>query len=520
MMSEKQKIQGAIGTGLSRREFAVASLASGLGLTTAVHSATPSVVSAPNEAVSAAPADRDTTDASRLFARHFLETRFEALPAEVVRITKMEILDTLGVAIAGASQPGAMQLRELVQDWGGKPESHLLGSAMRVPAHDAAQVNATMAHALDYDDVHERSYVHPGVVAVPTTFAAAEQVGGLNGKDLITAIALGVDLICRLASAARPGIDPFTIGWHNTTLYGYLTAALTAGKIMGLNEEQMIHACGIAYHQGAGNAQAIIDGALTKRMGPGFSVRAGVMAARLAEKGVTGATHSLEGLKGLYSLYHQGQYDRNILLRDLGSHFEGVNVSFKPYPSCRGSHPSIDAALTLARRHDIKPEDIKEIIAYNGPGQYNLLSTPLAIKIRPRTPVDMQFSVPWTVSVALLNRRVTTEDFTPKMMDNPAILELTGKVKPQLDPTLVTPGGGVEPARVEVVMKNGRRFSEQVNTASGTPEHPISYEDCARKFTDNAVAAGLVQSRIAEVIEQVDRLEDMPDATALVRLIS
>ncbi|MGE0115969.1 MAG: MmgE/PrpD family protein [Steroidobacteraceae bacterium] len=517
-MSGHEKTQGACGILLNRRQFAVASLASGLGLTTAARSATPP--SASDAAGAPAKTGKDATDASRLFARHFLDTRFEAVPADVVQITKMEILDSLGIAIAGASQQGVMQVRELVMECAGKPESHLFGGTARVPAHDAGQVNATMVHALDYDDVYEHAFVHPAVVSVPPAFAAAECVGGLNGKDMIAAIALGVDMVCRLAAAARPGVDAFTIGWHNTTLYGYLTSAMVTGKIMGLSEEQMVHACGIAYHQCAGNAQAILDGALTKRMGPGFSVRAGMMAARLAKKGATGATHSLEGIKGLYALYHQGQYDRDVLLRDLGSKFAGSNVSFKPYPSCRGSHPSIDAALALATGHDIKPNDIQEIIATNGPGQYNLLSTPLATKARPRTTVDMQFSVPWTVAVALLNRQVTTQDFTSKAMDNPAILALTSKVKTQLDPSMVAPDGGVEPARVEVVLKNGERFSEQINAARGSPEFPISFEDCARKFTDNAGSAGLSQSKIAEVIKQVAHLEDMPDATALLTLLS
>ncbi len=524
-MSNNTKETSANALSISRRQFAVGSLTLGAGLATGL---TASLATAgKNSAAAASPEPtavpalaKDSVDVSRVFAKHFVTAKFDDLPSDVVRITKMQILDTLGVAIAGVGAPGVVQLRDLIVGWGGKPEAHLFGSKNQVPAHDAAQVNTSTAHALDYDDVHELSYSHPAIINVPTAFTAAEQMGGISGEDLLLAVALGVDVMCRMAMAGQPGVPPLDVGWHSTTLYGYPTAALTAGKILGLNEEQLAHAVGIAYHQAAGNAQTHLDGALTKRLGPGFAVRAGYMAARLARKGVTGATRSLEGAKGLYQLYHKGHYDRSILVDKLGQHFEGANVSFKRYPACRSAHPSIDAAMNLASRHKINPAHIDEIVVINGPGQYHLLSTPLDIKTAPRTLVDAQFSIPWTVSVALVNHQVVIGDFTADAITNQEVLAVAAKVRAELDPEMTRPGGGVEPARVDVVMKDGRRFSDTVQFASGSPQSPMSFNDCADKFADCARSVGVAEDMIKRVIAQVADLEKLKDATALIRLLA
>ena len=143
-------------------------------------------------------------DAAVSFARHFAKTKFEDLSSDVVEATKKEILDLLGVALGGASQPGATHVCDLVMKWGGREESSIIGKSQKVPAPNAAQVNATMAHALDFDDVHEAAVMHPGIASIPVVIAAGEARGGLSGKELITSVALGVDMMCRLALATTP----------------------------------------------------------------------------------------------------------------------------------------------------------------------------------------------------------------------------------------------------------------------------------------------------------------------------
>ena len=174
------------------------------------------------------------------------------------------------------------------------PQSTVLAYGDKLPAPNAAQVNATMAHCLDFDDVHEDAIMHPGVVAIPTALAMAEYVAGtggrpVSGKDFIAAIVVGTDFICRLGLATRPGESIHQYGWHLTTLFGYMTAAGIAARMLGLDEAGITNAIGIGYHQSSGNGQCVKDGVLTKRLGPGMAVRGGIASAMLAKRGVTGA---------------------------------------------------------------------------------------------------------------------------------------------------------------------------------------------------------------------------------------
>jgi 2-methylcitrate dehydratase PrpD len=217
-----------------------------------------------------------------LFADNFLRTKYEDLPKQVVEETKKQVLDYIGVALAGYSKAGAKEVRELAVEWGGAQQCTILGSGEKVPAPNAAQANASMVHSLDYDDVHEAAVMHPGVVTITTALAVGEYVGGLSGKELIRTAAVGGDMISRLGLATRPGKNIHKYGWHFTTLNGYITSAAVAANLMGLDRDRMINAMGIAYHQSAGNGQAVKDSALTKRLGPGFSVRGGIASAMLA----------------------------------------------------------------------------------------------------------------------------------------------------------------------------------------------------------------------------------------------
>ncbi len=458
----------------------------------------------------------NTMDAAYSFAREFVGTKYEDLPPEVVEATKKEILDLLGVALGGASLPGATHVCDLVKEWGGKEESSIIGSRQKVPAPNAAQANATMAHALDFDDVHEAAVMHPGIAAIPVVMAVGEARGGLSGREFIAGTALGVDMMCRLALATTPGKSPIELGWHLTSLFGYMGSAATAARILGLNEEKIVDAIGIAYHQCGGNGQCVKDGALTKRLGPGFAVRGGVAAAFMARAGVTGAKNSLEGEWGFYRQYIHGDYSREILTAELGRRFEGVNVVIKPYPCCRGVHPAIDAALALAVDDHVRAGDIQEIVLSVTDAHLSLLCLPEDAKRVPRNPVDAQFSIPWGVATALVRRSVGLDDYTDSAIRNREILEVTRKMRVEVDNTLHRPGP--EPTRVRIRTKNGKEFVKVVENPLGSLERPMSFEDCARKFRD--CAKNLDASRSDEVIQRVGELERVNDIQEIIRLLT
>lgn len=453
-------------------------------------------------------------DATFLFAKNFVNTRYEDLPVEVVGVTKKQVLDLLGVGIRGFSMAGAKELRELVLDWGGKEEATIMGTTQKVPAPNAAHVNATMVHSLDYDDVHEAGVMHPGVIAIPTALAVAELRGGLTGREFVTAVALGTDIMCRFGMSSTPGKSPIEVGWHQTSLFGFMGSAAVAGRTMGLGEEQIVNAMGIAYAQASGNGQAVKDGALTKRLGPGFSVKGGLTSALLAEKGITGAHNCIDADWGLYKLYWRGDYDPVGLVADLGKRFESMNLSIKPYPCCRGVHPAIDAALALRKEHGIKPENIEKINIFVTDAHYKLLSTPLEVKLKPRSPVDAQFSIPWGIATAIVMGRATLEDYTEAAVSSPEVLALTAKMEVEIDNALQR-GDKIEPTRVEITMKTGEMYSGLVEHPLGSPERPMSFDDCAGKFRDCAKRIG--NARMDKVIELVNRIESLDNVVDIMK---
>jgi 2-methylcitrate dehydratase PrpD len=453
-------------------------------------------------------------DASYLFARNFVNTKYEDLGSEVVEATKKEILDFFGVALGGATQPGATHVCALVKDWGGKEESSIFCCRQKVPAPNAAQANATMAHCLDFDDVHEAAVMHPGVASIPVVIAVGEAQGKLDGKELITSTALGVDMMCRLALATTPGKSPVDLGWHLTSVFGFMGAAATAARVMHLDEEKIVDAIGIGYHQCGGNGQCVKDGALTKRLGPGFAIKGGITAALMAKAGVTGAKNALEGEWGFYRQYAHGDYSREILTAELGKRFEGANVAIKPYPCCRGVHPAIDAALALIADEDLRPQDIKEIILSVTSAHLALLCQPLEVKRSPRSPVDAQFSIPWGVATALVKRGVGLSDYTDSAIRNPEILEVTREMRVEVDDTLHKPGP--EPTRVKVVTRDGKAFAKVVQNPLGSLERPMSFDDCARKFSDCAkdLGAGKIE-RLIQLVADLERLKDIQEIISL-----
>ncbi len=473
-------------------------------------------------------------DAIQLFARTFVGTKYEDLPRDIVEVTKKEVLDLWGVTLAGLASPGIKQLTDLIVEWGGKEESTVLHYRRKVPAPMAAQANATMGHALDFDDVHDLAVMHPAVAVVPACAAVSESRGGVSGKEFITAVALGVDMISRLALATWPGYDPevpetrrmafqserVKNGWHLTTLMGYLASAGAAGRLLGLDEELMVNAFGIAYHQCGGNHQGRDDGTHAKRLGPGFAVRAGTASAWMAKKGITGARNCLEGHMGLYRMFFQGGYDRATLTADLGNRFEGANVSIKPYPCCRGTHPSIDATLQLVTAHRTRLEDVKAIRVYVDAGGHQMLCSPLEVKTKPRTPVDAQFSIPWGVATALARGRVGMEHYTEEAIRNVDIIEAAAKISVILDHGLDT-SDKIPTAKVEVETKTGQVWMTQVDYPLGSPEKPMTFDDCARKFRDCASrpSPGLPEAQIEGVIEMVGRLERIDDVGEVMKLL-
>lgn len=450
-------------------------------------------------------------------AGNIIDTNYENLPAEVVKATKRLFMDGLGVGLAGSAEAGVSELIDIVRDWDGRKESTVWVYGDRLPCVSAAQANATMIHALDYDDTHDVAILHASSVAVPTALAIAEKLGGVDGKRLITAVALAVDLAARLCLANK--VSVFDRGWHYTVLHGNFSAAAIAGKLLGLDEETLVSAFGLAYHQAGGNLQCLHDGTLAKRAGPGFAARNGIMAVLMAQKGITGAKNVLQGRDGLFNVYHRGDYNPEVLTANLGEKFEVVNLSFKPYPCCRNTNPPIDATLAMVGEYNIKAEDVDSVTVYVGKGAMGLVCEPLNTKQNPSTTVDAQFSIPWTVASAIVQGKVGIAEFTPQAIKDKAVLTLSNKVTPKLDESLNRMG--VSPAIVEIKTKDGKVYSKRVDTPYGSPENPMSMDAMAAKLRDCAshAAKPLSQKNVEKLIQLVSQLEAVSDVEEVVRLL-
>jgi 2-methylcitrate dehydratase PrpD len=298
-----------------------------------------------------------TDDPAWVLARHICCTSYADLPASAVESARRDILDTFGCMLGGSGSPGIDELFAVLSRWGGLAESRVLLRSLQLPAPQAALLNASMGHALDFDDTLDTGgSIHPGVSVLGAALAVCDSLGAVTGKELLLAVALGLDVSCRIALAST--LDR---GWHRTSAIGVFGATAAAGKLLRLQPEQMLAAFGIAYSHAAGNRQCILDGALTKRMQAGQAASAGVFSAVLARTGFTGAHNIFDGRFGFFELYQPSGADPSVLLPDLGTMFRGEALSYKPYPCGRPLHAAIDAAL--AARAQLQITGVRHIAA-------------------------------------------------------------------------------------------------------------------------------------------------------------
>ena len=445
-----------------------------------------------------------------------LSTPFEALTPEVVEAAKAQLLDSLAVGFAGRKADGARELLEVLNEWGGAPQASVLAHRQRLPAPFAAQVNATMIHALDFDDGHGGALMHPGVVVTSTLYAVGELRRGFSGRDLLAGTAIGTDLLCRLGKALVVPTSRAVTGWHFTSIFGGLMSALLCARVLGLSPEQAANAVGIAYHQACANMQSVLDGALTKRLGPGFTVRNGLVAALLAEKGVTGTPNWLTGRNGLGELYFRGQFDEDVLTGDLGRRFEGPFVSLKRYPCCGITHPFIDAAAELNATSP-RPSEIEKIHLVRGSGAEYVFE-PQEIKRRPRNVVDAQFSAPWGVAATLARGRADPDGYTDAAIRDPDLLALTDCMRVSVDPSL-SRSNGIEAGRVGLILKDGRALwaeSEcRVNGDTGRLTFPAALDKLALCIPASDDATRQTVAEIAEVFRDLEALDSAPESLTL-----
>lgn len=454
--------------------------------------------------------DTATEDFARTYARFASGLDFADIPETTLKAAQVNLADTLACSIAGFKAEGAVEVRELVQDWGGAPQARVLWTDMRVPAPNAAWINGVMSHARDYDDVHDKAIVHAGVSGVPAAIAAAEAAGRpVSGRDFFAGLTAGLEMTLRMGVATNIGV--IDAGFIFTSLMGYFGATAAASRISGLDEEQTHNALGITYSQAAGGHQVTRDAAWTKRIQPGFAARAALTSVAMTRKGVRGARSIFEGEDGLWKIYLRGELSPEKLREGLGARYHLDDLCYKPYPSCRYNHTAIDAALDMRAQPGFDWRKVKEIRAYATEQFVQAVGTPLAVRQAPETLVQAQFSVCYNVACALVQGTVGLSDFaTPEALRRPDIRALTAKLTPLVDAEIEAKWGrSMCPTRLEAVLGDGSVYSAWNEHPLGSQEKPFSAQDRRNKLTD-CLQYGGFDPAVADRFDEI--LGNLPDS--------
>jgi 2-methylcitrate dehydratase PrpD len=450
-----------------------------------------------------------TMDESQVLARNIDDVTYEDIPALAIDVAKRSLLDAIGVTLAASTLgEGCRAFVDLAIADDGLRESAILGFGAKASAAMAAFANGSMAHALDFEDVHDSAPVHPNAATVPAALAVAESIGGVSGRRFLTALALGSDLVCRLGLALKE--NPLESGWYIPPILGAFGATAAACKLLGLGVEQVVDAFSLTLCQATCTAELTHSPhSMVRSVRDAFSAKAGVLSALLAQRGVTGFDHPIEGQAGLFSLYSGGNYDPVPLMDGLGHTFEGSKVSFKPWPSCRGTHSYIDAVLQILEDDALDPRDVEGIRIIVSPVN-KMLCEPEDTKKSPITAIDAKFSLPFVIATALIRGRVDLDDFDTDALANRQVLELARKVSYEVDGSVSLR----EAVRgiVHIDSKNGT-LSRRVDVPYGHPENPVSQEALVAKFMScgRRSARGISDKTLSEVVELITNLEQVED---------
>jgi 2-methylcitrate dehydratase PrpD len=448
------------------------------------------------------------------FAAWSARLRWQALPPATRRLVHHELLDYLGCLIAGRALMGLPRWLEEIVHRGGRADAAMVGGP-RLPAPAAALANGYYGHVLEYDDTHDAAVLHAGAAAIPAALAAAQMSAVSEPRRLLEAVTLGIELTCRLGVATR--LNLIEGGWLYTPLFGHFGAAAAASRLVSPDGAAFHDALGIAYALACGNHEATREGATTKHAQPGFAAHNGVQAALMAAHGLDGARGVFCGEDGMARVYLRGRFEPQAALAALGERFEIDRLSFKPYPTCRLTHPAVSAALALREQIGGQVEAIASLRLLLGPQAYDVVGRPEPGRVLPSSKVPAQFSAYWAVAVALAHGGLAPAHLFSEIPPSPAVRALIDRIGCE-----AAAAGGSRDVGGCTLVANGR-FGERrirVDHAQGHPSHPLSTEALADKFVANAAAAGWRAPAAREFAARVLALDEARDCAFLYAALS
>lgn len=445
----------------------------------------------------------------------------DGLPSERRSTTAARLLDLIGNSLGALDSDPARIVLGVAKGWGGFGTSTAIGISQRLPAPSVALINGTLAHALDFDDTHLPSILHPSAPVIPAALAVAEQVGA-SGAATLDAIAVGVEVTCRLGMA---GYDKdvrsslfFDRGQHATAICGTVGAAIAAGMLRGLTSDALTSAIGIACSMGSGVLEANRTGGTVKRVHCGWAAHAGVVGAELAGQGMTGPPTVIEGRFGFFRAFCGERANVDDVVPSVDGLWESDRIFIKPYPCNHFTHAGIDAAIIL-RRDGLDPNTVVNLRLGVGAPAIRTIGEPRAEKARPRTGYHGAFSGPYTVAAALLGGGglgLSHEDFTDEAVKDSARLRLAQCTSVYADSRCTKIFPNQFPAVLTATLIDGSTKTAEVFFNRGGPENPLSSEELAKKFALN-VKRAVDHVRADRIVNQVWELAKSPTIIALTR---
>jgi len=454
---------------------------------------------------------------TRELAKRCHDLGYNELPEGVIDRVKYLALDYLGVAARGSLSDSSAPVLNFVSNRGMVGEGAVvIGADLKADPTYAALANGACAHSIERDKVVNEASLHPGVVIISSAVASSH-IAGSGGRALIEGIVAGYEVMVRLGFSLDPAAH-YAQGFHPTGTCGTMGSAITAAKILGLDQEAMTNALGIAGSQAAASMEFLSDGSFTKRLHAGWAAHSGVIAALLASEGFSGPGTIIEGRHGFLRSYSPNS-DPSSLFEGWGDPFKVMKTSIKPHACCRYKQGPIDGILEIMHENRLKPSDIDEVKLGILKAGIPIVAQPEESKYVPKSIVDAQFSMPFGAAVAILCGRATLEEYTQKNIMSPEIKQMMAKIYCVEDPELERDYPEKWPASVNISTKEGRQYHARVEFPKGDPENPLTWDELIQKFK-GLISPVFSDERGAEIIRYVRGIELAKDLRDLSILLS
>lgn len=450
-------------------------------------------------------------DIAQRLAERALAIDFETLPPEAIHWAKVGLLDYVGCTIAGSTEPAAKIAADLMIEEAGNGTSALLGRRERVPAMEAAVVNGTSSHALDYDDISNTMGGHPSAPLLSALLALVDE-GRYSGKALLAAYVVGFEVETKIARGVH--FHHYTKGWHPTSTLGVFGVAAACSHLLGLDVPRTTTALAIAASSAAGIKANF--GTMTKPLHVGLCARGGMLAAKLAARGFTASPNAFEHKQGFLDVYNgAGTYDADRIFERFASPLDIVNpgIAIKQYPCCGSMHSALDAMLALVRSREVLPAEVTKIRVWLHPRRLEHTKRP-----RPNSDLDAKFSVQYGVCRAITDRRIGMEHFEGDRYRDPAVQALLPLVEASTYTTEQFDESNHFGGEVEVTLANGEVLHSKVQQAVGrTSDDPLPRHLLKEKFVD-CCSRTLTARAIEDLYSRIDECERVSDVRVITTL--